>query len=196
MTADAEPTLRFYLSFLLSSPIAIWWAVATLVLELVSFGWLVEPLLLSKWWLLILILIVSFSVLIAVLVLWKGWPLYSRAFERVSVSQVVRVEEQQVFALGGITDFRPGSLFEVYRTTEDIEISIGFIQATHQKEDGRLQAKPVWIRPVHRRDIEMGTLSTRSLRAYRTVNGDHLKRWIDDQAELRVQSLMRRGAEG
>lgn len=196
VTADAEPTFRSYLSFTLSSPIAVWWAVATGVIELVSFGLVAEVFVLSKWWLLILILVVSFSVMIALLVLWRGWPLYSKTFERVSVSEIVRIEGKQVFLLGGIRHFRRGSIFEVYRTLEDVDVSIGFVRTMHQREDGRVQAEPVWIRPGHLRDIETGALSKGNLRAYQTVSGDTLKRWIDDEAEARVQSLIRRGAEG
>lgn len=115
---------------------------------------------------------------------------------RVAVSQIVRVDDERVFLLEGLRSFKQGSMFEVYRTTDDVDVSIGLVQATFQQENGTVQAKPVWIKPGHLRDIETGALSVRNLRAYQTLNNDTLSRWIDDRAEVLVQDLLRRGAEG
>ena len=196
MTASSKPTLRSYLCFILSSPIATWWAVATAVVEMIGFGLTSNTIVLSKWWLLLTILIVSFSLLISLLVIWKAWPLYFETYERIAVSQIVRVDDGQVFLLEGFRRFRSGSMFEVYSTTEDVEVSIGLIQATHQREDGVIQAEPVWIKPGHLRDIETGALSVRNLRAYQTLSSDTLSRWVNDKAETVVQDLIRRGTEG
>jgi hypothetical protein len=195
-TMNSKPTLRSYLRFILSSPISVWWGVATAVIEMVSFGLVSDTIALSKWWLLIVILIVSFSTLIGFLVVWKAWPLYSRTYERIAISQIVHVDDEHVFLLEGLRSFKQGSMFEVYRTTEDVDVSIGLVQATFQQENGTVQAKPVWIKPGHLRDIETGALSVRNLRAYQTLNNDTLSRWIDDRAEALVQDLLRRGAEG
>ncbi len=129
---QGEPTLRSYLEFLLSSPILAWWALATGVIEMVGFGLVRDTITLSKWWLLIIILVVSFSLLIAISALWKAWPLYSGTHERINVSQIVRIDDEQVFLLEGLRSSKVGSMFEIYRTTEDVEVSIGFIKVTHQ----------------------------------------------------------------
>lgn len=196
MTMSSSPTLRSYLCFILKSPITVWWAVATGVIEMVSFGLISDTIIFSKWWLLILILIMSFSILIGLLVTWRAWPLYSRMYERVAISQIVRVDDEQVFLLEGLGDFKQGSIFEVYRTTEDVDVSIGLVQATFQKESGIVQAKPLWVKPGHLRDIETGALSVRNLRAYQTLSIDTLLSWVDDRAEELVQDLLKRGAEG
>jgi len=187
------PSLRSYLEFILSSPITAWWAVATGVIEMLGFGLVSDTILLSKWWLLLAVLIVSFSLLMGFLVLYKAWPLYSKTYDRITVSQIVRVGDEQVFVLEGLHGFKIGSMFEVYRTTEGVEISIGFIQVTHQREDGIIQAKPVWIMPGHLRDIERGGLSVQNLTVYQTLSRDTLSRWVDDRAETEVQTLIRRG---
>lgn len=195
MTMIDSPTLRAYLDFLLSSPVTVWWGVATAVIEMVGFGLASDTIALSKWWLLLLILIVSFSILIGFLVVWKAWPLYSRMYERVTISQIVRIDDEQVFLLEGFHVFKQGSMFEVYRTTEDVDVSIGLIQTTFQQEGGIVQAKPVWIKPGHLRDIETGALSVRNLRAYQTLSNETLSRWVDDRAETLVQDLIKRGTE-
>lgn len=195
MAVRGEPSVRAYLHFMLRSPITAWWAVATGVIEMLGFGLASNPVTVNKWWFLILVLVVSFSVMIGFLILWKGWPLYSEAFAHIAVSQVVRVDDEHVFLLDGIQDFRQGSILEVYRTTEDVDVSIGFVQAIHQKDNGEVQAEPVWIRPGHLRDIEMGAFSRQSLQAYQTISTDTLKKWIDDEAEARVQDLLRRGGK-
>jgi len=194
--AGSKPTLRSYLCFILSSPIAVWWAVATAVIEMVGFGLASDTIVLSKWWLLILVLIMSFSLLIGLLVLWKAWPLYSKTYERIAISQIVRIDEEQVFLLEGLSSFRQGAMFEVYRTMEDVDVSIGLVQATHQRENSVVQAKPVWIKPGHLRDIETGALSVRNLRAYQTLSSDTLSRWVDDKADAMVQDLIGRGTKG
>jgi hypothetical protein len=193
--ANSKPTLRSYLSFILSPSIAAWWALVTAVIEMVGFILVGDTLVLSKWGILILILIVSFSVMIGFLVLWKAWPLYCKTYERIAVTQIIRVGGEQVFLLEGIGSFRPGSMFEVYRRMEDVDVSIGLIEATLQQGDGTVQARPVWIKPGHLRDIEMNLLSVRNLRAQQALNNDTLSRWVSERAETLVQDLLRRGAE-
>lgn len=193
---SGKPTVRSYLSFILSSSITAWWALVTAVIEMVGFGLPSDTIVLSKWCFLVLILIVSFSMLTGFLVLWKGWPLYSKTCERIVVAQIVRVGGEQVFLLEGIGSFRQGSMFEVYRTTEDVDVSIGLIEAALQQDDGTVQAKPVWIKPGHLRDIETGALSVRNLKAHQNLSKDTLSRWVNERAEALVQDLLRRGAEG
>jgi len=193
--SGSGPALRSYLEFILTSSITVWWAVTTGVVELVGFGLVSDAVVLSKWWLLLIILIVSFSLLIGFLVLWKAWPLYAQTYDHVTISQIVRVDNEHVFLLEGLRSFKTSSMFEVYRTREDVEVSIGFIQVTRQREDGVMQAKPVWIMPGHLRDIEIGALSVQNLTVYQTLSSDTLSRWVDDRAEMKVQSLLRRGTE-
>lgn len=193
--SKSDPTLRSYLEFILISPITAWWAVVTGVVEMLGFGLASDIIVVSKWWLLLIVLIVSFSLLIGFLVLYRAWPLYAKTYDRITISQIVRVDDEQVFLLEGLRSFKIGSLFEVYRTREDVEVSIGFIQATHQREDGIMQAKPVWIMPGHLRDIETGALSVQNLTVYQTLSKDTLSRWVDDRAEMKVQDLMKRGTE-
>jgi hypothetical protein len=100
-----------------------------------------------------------------------------------------------MFLLDGLHIFKQGSMFEVYRKQEDVDVSIGLIQATFQQESGTVQAEPVWIRSGHLRDIETGALSVRNLRAYHTLSNDTLSRWIDEKADEMVQDLLRRGEE-
>jgi hypothetical protein len=191
--ASSKPTLRSYLCFILKSPITVWWALFTGVIEVAGFGRAPDTIMLSKGYLAILALIVSFSILIGLLVLWKAWPLYSRTYERIVVSEIVRVDDEQVFLLKGIGSFIQGSMFEVYRKMEGVDVSIGLVQATLQQEDGTVQAKPVLIKPQHLHDIETGALSVHNLRAYRDLSCDTLSKWVDERAEEKLHDLLSRG---
>jgi hypothetical protein len=191
--SKGDPSLRSYLELILASSITVWWAVATGVIEMLGFGLVSDTIVLSKWWFLLAVLVVSFSLLMGFLVLYKAWPLYSKTYDRITISQIVRVDDEQVFLLEGLHGFKIGSMFEVYRKTKGVEISIGFIQVTHQREDGIIQAKPVWIVPGHLRDIETGGLSVQNLTVCQTVSRDTVSKWVKDKAEIEVQDLIRRG---
>ena len=86
-----------------------------------------------------------------------------------------------------------GSFLEVYRVKELIEIPIGFIETFHQKEDGLVQAKPVWIMPIHLRDLESRELSVDSVKAYPSMTKSTLTRWVNAEAESKIQDLFRKG---
>ena len=151
---------------------------------------------LNKIWLIPLLFIVSLSLFIGVTVLLKGWTIYSRAYEGINVSHIVKVENEQVFLLKGLRNKSIGTVFEVRRITEGVDIPIGFIEITHLKDNGVVQAKPLWIMPGHLRDIETHALSAQSLSVSQTLSKETFRRWINEEAEMKVKNLMRRGIEG
>jgi hypothetical protein len=85
-------------------------------------------------------------------------------------------------------------MLELFRIQEDVEIPIGFIQVSHEKSNGMVQANPIWILPIHINDIENHRLSLENLVVYSTFETSILTRWIDDQADRKVNDLMKKGA--
>jgi hypothetical protein len=187
--------VRSYLDFMFISPITTWWGAVTFGLELLAYLLLGQTVILNRFGVLILLFIVSFSLFIGFMVVYRGWLVYSRTLENIHITQIVRVDNEQFFLLESQHEYKIGSMFEVYRKKESVEIAIGFIETTHERADGVIQAKPIWILPVHMGDIERHELAVENLIVYSTFSSSTLPRWINDQAERKVQELLKRGAE-
>lgn len=100
-----------------------------------------------------------------------------------------------MFLLKGLRNVNIGSVLEVRRVREGIDIPIGFIEVTLARNDGVVQAKPLWIMPGHLRDIETHELPAQSLAISQMLNRETFRRWINESAEMKVKDLMRRGIE-
>lgn len=191
--SSSERTLISYLSYMLKSPIITWWGAATALIEIIGFVLINDSVTLNKLWLLIIIFAVSFSLFVGFSVLFRGWSLYREMHRNIRVSNIVRIENEQVFVLDGCEGFSTGSVFEVYRVSESVEVPIGFIELVHQREDRLMQAKSVWIMPGHLRDIETHQVSAANLKVHTNPSKDTLRRWIDYQAERKLEDLIQRG---
>jgi hypothetical protein len=177
---------------MLRSSIATWWGVATGLIGIISFTLLSEVVNVNRLWITAIILSISFFIFIAVSILIRSWSLYLNS-NTATIKQIVKAENEHIFLLEGIENIKIGILLEVYRIREYVEVPIGLIEVSHQREDGLVQAKPVWIMPVHLRDIETRELSPQSLVAYQTLSKETLSKWVDTKAEQKVQFLMKRG---
>lgn len=182
-----------YLSFLLKSPLATWWGVATAIVGLAGFTLTGPNIQLGRLWVLTIIFIVSFSLFVGFQVFIKGWKLFASNREQIEIIEIIRADGEQIFVLDCPPFHRVGSFLEVYRVKELIEIPIGFIETFHQKEDGLVQAKPVWIMPIHLRDLESRELSVDSVKAYPSMTKSTLTRWVNAEAESKIQDLFRKG---
>lgn len=182
-----------YLSFLLKSPLATWWAVATALVGFAGFILTGPNIQLDRLWILAIIFTVSFSLFVGFQVFIKGWKLFALNRQKIEIIDIIRADGEQVFVLDCPPFHRIGSFLEVYRVKESIEIPIGFIETFHQKEDGLIQAKPVWIMPIHLHDLESRELSVDSLKAYPSMTKSTLARWVNAEAESKIQDLFRKG---
>lgn len=181
-----------YLTFILKSPLSAWWAIATGLIGVLSFNLLSPTYPINRLWITTVILVTSFLLFIAITVILKAWPLYLQN-NKPLISQIVKVDNECIFLLAGLNELGIGTLLEVYRKHEFVEISIGFIEITHQTSEGLYQAKPVWIMPVHLRDIESRELSHESLSVYTTLTTKTLTGWINRRCDNIIQSLLKKG---
>ena len=194
-TNKNRSSMKAYLEFMFISPVTTWWGAVTFGLEVIAFLFLGQTITINRIGILVLLFVVSFSLFVSFLVVYRGWSIFSGAIENIKITEIVRVDNDQFFLLQCRHSYKIGSMFEVYRRQESVEIPIGFIEITHERADGIIQAKPIWILPVHLRDIERHELSKDSLVVYSTFSSSTLPRWIDEQAENKVQELLRRGTE-
>lgn len=184
-----------YLAFLFKSPLTTWWGVATALVGVVSFTLTNQNLTINRLWILLIIFIVSFSLFVGFQVSVKAWKLYVSSNQQINIIEVIRADDEQIFLLDCPPFHKVGSFLEIYRVKESIEIPIGFIETFHQKEDGLIQAKPVWIMPIHLHDLESRELSVDSLKAYPSMTKATLTRWVNAEAESKIQDLFRKGTK-
>lgn len=188
-------SIRSYLAFMLRSPLTIWWALATFTIQIALLAVQGPILVLPKLLLIPLIFIVSLPLLLAVLLLWKGWLLYSEAAQEITIHELIQGQEGHTFVLETAQDLPVGAILEVFRMMEGVEVAIGFLETTHVRDDGRVQAKPLWFGPGHVRDLRRGVVPQSSLSVRSGIQAATLKRSMDMQIEKEVRSLMRRGIE-
>jgi hypothetical protein len=194
-SSKLEENYLSYIKFLIISPISTWWGAFTILVEILGFILINETITIGRAWLLILLFVFSTSLFVGVTVLIRGWIIFSKAQERIHVTQITRVDDDQYFILDCPSHFKIGSLLEVYRVTESVEVSIGFIEITHLRDDGSVQAQPLWITPIHLQAIENNEISENNLVIYSTFSSSTLPRWIDEKAESKLKELLRRGTE-
>lgn len=190
-----QPSISSYLKFIFISPITSWWALFTGIVEIAAFIWLGNSITLNRITALVILFFGSLCLLGGLLVILKGWEIFSKAFERISITQIVRIDKEQFFLLKCPRNYQTGMMFEVFRKMETVEVPIGFIETVHFRDDGIIQAKPIWIRPVHLGDIERGQLAVESLVVYPYFSSSSLPQWIDEQAEKKVIELIKRGTQ-
>lgn len=184
-----------YLAFILKSPVATWWGLATAFVGIIGFILTGPNIQINRLWILVIIFTISFSLFVGFQVFFKGWKLYASYNKKIEIIEIVRADGEHIFLLDCPSFHKVGSFLEIYRVKELIEIPIGFIETFHQKEDGLVQAKPVWIMPIHLRDLESRELSVDSLRAYPSMTKATLTRWVNAEAESKIQDLFRKGTK-
>jgi hypothetical protein len=120
--------------------------------------------------------------------------IFYNSFEKIFVSQIVRIENEQIFLLDSPRECKVGTLLEIFRIMESIEVPIGLLEVTHVKSDGVIQAIPRWILPIHLKEIETHELSVDNLVIYSFFTSNILIRWVDEQAERKITELMKKGS--
>jgi hypothetical protein len=192
MSRVVHRSVSRYLEHMLKTPVTAWWAVATGLVGIVSFVVLSPTVSIDRVWLIVIIFVCSLCLFIGVSVLFKGWPMW-RTLGAARIKEIVRADGEQVFVLEQAGNSKVGVVLEVFRVREAVEIPIGLLEITHEREDGFLQAKALWLMPIHLRDIEKRELSPESLLAYPVTSRNTLERYIEQQAEIRIQDVMKRG---
>jgi hypothetical protein len=177
---------------MLKTSVTTWWAVATGLVGIVSFAVLSPTVSIERVYLIFIIFVCSLCLFVGVSVLFKGWSLW-RASGAARIKEIVRADGEQVFVLEETGNSKVGVVLEVFRIREAVELPIGLLEITHEREDGFLQAKALWLKPIHLRDIEKRELSPESLLAYPVTSRNTLERYIEQQAEIKIQDVMKRG---
>src|SRR6266540_6816256 len=92
-----QTSISSYLKFIFISPMTSWWALFTSIIEIIAFLWLGNSITLDRVAVFVLLFFASLCLLGGLLVVLKGWEIYSKAFEKIHITQIVRIENDQFF---------------------------------------------------------------------------------------------------
>jgi hypothetical protein len=151
-----------YLRFILEPFFRWWWVLITGIASFLSY--VLTP---DKGWelhaagaLAVTLAIFTFGFL-ALSVIIQGWPLFH---ERDLVTTVESVQKNPsfgsdwVFVLGGEIGYAPGTVLEILRKFNGLEIPFAMVTIRSSTLEGRYIAVPVWLSPAHLRDYSAGEL--------------------------------------
>ncbi|MFH1109571.1 MAG: hypothetical protein V1790_10305 [Planctomycetota bacterium] len=173
MTAT-RPTVSSYLRELLRPFFAPWWAVFTGVASVGS--WLGIPITgvqLPAWLIGVLVCLAFAGGFLLVSVLYQGWRLYRDSPSRVTLLAIQTSSAyagEHVVLLSCGAPLPEGTLLELTRTVDGIEIPIALVEVKETNSAGQLQAHPLWFGSVHLNELKRNTLNLQSVRASTVIS--------------------------
>ena len=165
-----QPTIRKYLTFVLS-PFFRWsWALITGVASLLSFVLttyfefkLTPPLAL------VLTLFIFLLLFLALSVLTQGWDLFINRYTMLEVRNVQKSKDfggDLVFILSGHLPLGIGTVVDIHRRLGDLEVPFALVEVVSQNDKGHYQATPLTTAPAHLRDYNTGKFTVSDLIAH------------------------------
>lgn len=101
-------------------------------------------------------------------VLWQGWRLYHGALSQiglVGIQTSSAYDGEHVVLLTCGMDLPVGTLLELQRTDNGVEVPIAVVEVKGINSKAQLQAHPLWFGPGHLNDLMRNTLNQTSVRA-------------------------------
>lgn len=152
-----------YLEFIVGPFFRWWWALITGLATLLSYkltpqvGWHVGAV-----GVLILTLLCSTLLFLATSVVYQGWHLFRGRYAELVLCSIQRSRDlgsDWVFVLSAGLDLPTGTIIDVHRRLGDLEVPFALIEIVGANSDGRYQALPQWLAPIHIRDYTAGRFS-------------------------------------
>lgn len=126
-------------------------------------GIVLSPLLIG-----LLIFLGSALLFLTVTTVYQGWAIYQRIFERLSVSAILSsdcYDGEHVVKLNGPDDIEPGTIVELSRFYNDMELPIALVEIIERNTLGEYQARLIWFSPGHLNDLKTGKYSCSDINA-------------------------------
>lgn len=149
-----------FIRLIFSSFFRWWWAVITGFASIASWlfvsreGILLTPLMFS------LLILLGLSLLFLVLsTVYQGWLIYQKHFTSPRIVGFPKGDfygSDHVFLLESDTDIAQGTVIELKRFYDGVEVAIALVEIVEKNSKGQYQANPVWFSPGHLRDLRMG----------------------------------------
>ena len=162
-----------------------WWATITGVATIA--GWFLFPASgfgLSRIWICFLILLFFTLLFLTISAMYQGYKLFRNSCSRLTLDSIQRCDDfsgDHLFLFKGNRNTEIGSLLEVYRDLADLEVCIALIEVIHIKDDGIVQAKPIWFSPIHKRDLQGGRIGITCLTLRPVIRRENVERWLEER---------------
>ena len=166
---SAAPTIGGFFRYLLGPFFWPWWALFSGVASIASwYGIPVTGFTVPHWASLVLLTLLFAGCFLLLSVLWQGWRLYQGALSRiqlVGIQTSSAYDGEHVVLLTCGTSLPTGTVLELQRTDNGVEVPIALIEVRGINSKSQLQAHPLWFGPVHLNDLMKNTLNVASVRA-------------------------------
>lgn len=165
----SRPTVGGYFRYLLTPFFWPWWAVFSGIASIASwYGVPVTGFTVPVWASLIILTVCFASAFLLLSVVCQGWKLYCRAISQlglVGIQTSSAYEGEHVVLLSCGIDLPVGTLLELQRTDNGVEVPIALVEVRGINSSAQLQAHPIWFGAGHLKDLMTSTLNLSSVRA-------------------------------
>ena len=130
----------------------------------------------------ILILIGSVLLFLALSVGYQGWLIYQEHFTRPRIVGFLKCDiydDDHVFLLESDIDIAQGTVIELKRFHNGVEVAIALVEIREKNSKGQYQADPFWISPGPHRELTMGQFVYSEIEAEPLVKRRTLQNAID-----------------
>ena len=136
----------------------------------------------------IVVLTISALIFLTLSVLVQGWSLYQDRNRSLEIVSIKRDKDKYfdadwIFVMSGYLQESSGTLVEIRRPLEDIEVPFAIVRVVGTTERGYHQAVPIWISPGHQRNFTRREFDPRTLRAKTTLTYDRVLEAFNERAE-------------
>lgn len=134
-----------------------WWTLITGFASLLSLL-IVPTIILSREAVAILVFVGFTLLFLCVTTVYQGWLLY---LDRLAAPAVVGFQRSNsyggefIFLIEGAAPIAKGKVAELKRFVSGIEVSFALVEFVERNSKGQFQARPIWISPIHLRDLQM-----------------------------------------
>ena len=187
-----RPSILEYLVWLFQPFFRWWWAAVSGTASIVAlWGTPQSGVTLPSTIAAIMVLAIFVLFFLVLSVLEQGWSLYwdrrdrNRSLEVVSISRAKDkdFDADLVFVISGYLQESIGTLVEIRRLLEDIEVTFAIVRVVRTTEKGYYLAVPIWISPGHQKDFMDHEFAPRTLRAKTTLTYDRVWEAFNERAE-------------
>jgi hypothetical protein len=143
-----------------------WWAAISAVATLVSFFGMPNSITVDKVLIAIMIMVVLALIFLTFSVLTQGFQWFKKIQNPprvVGFSPASREDELEIFRITSTTPLQPGQVMSLLRTTERATVCMAMVRVERHLENLTYQCRPLWIAPIHRRDLKEGRIHVSQL---------------------------------
>ena len=100
--------------------------------------------------------------------IYQSWQIYQKRFSLLQIVGFLKSDiygDEYLLLLEGDIDVVQGTLMELKRFDNEVEVSMALVEIIEKNSKGQYQARPIWISPGHLRDLRTGQIVYSEIKA-------------------------------